>query len=145
MSYNYDFAAAQAVQTVLQGLDPCPDIVQIVPAGAEKDIPDEAKSLWINVSVKNTGLVYETSNSFVGTSILNVTIGARSNKKLSDVTESITSAATDSLITLSKSSLGGYARRAPTDVTPDGYSGGEGADAIFWFSMTFGVEHQVNE
>ena len=143
MSTNWDFAIAEAVQTILIALTCSPDVVQIVPAGAEQDEPDGAKSLWMNVSVQDNGIYQETSNSFIGTSIINVTIGVRSSNKIENVAETLTDAATETLSTLSTSTLAGYARRAPT-IAIEGYSGGGDANAVFWYSMTSEFEKQVN-
>ena len=144
MAYNFDNETAKAVKTVLQGLTASVDLVQIVPAGAEKDVPDEAKSAWINVSVKNNDLAYETSNSYVGTSKITVTVGVRSNCLLEEVAEKSTAVATEVLAMLLKSTLGGYARRSPSDFASEGYSGGGDANAVYWYAATFDFEKQVN-
>lgn len=142
MSTNVDYTIATKIKTVLEGLDPCPDKVMIVPAGAEKHRPAEAKDFWITLAPINQDIVIETGNAFINTSKINITVCVEATETLDGVAEKITEAASQMVQGLIYSTLSGYARRSPK-YSLKGYSGGDAINSIYYYTAEFDFEVQV--
>lgn len=137
---NWDYQIASRVKTVLESLTTAPDVVQIVPAGAEQSRPNSAQSFWANVAIQDNGIILEPS-AYIGTTLLQVSIGIESTALLPVIAETLSAAATASLHALATSALAGYVRQYP-EVDLIGYSGGEDNNSIYWYEFTVLFEHQ---
>ncbi len=144
MSTNVDFSVASKLKTIIEGIDPCPDKVMIVPAGAEKHRPTEAKDFWVTLAPINQTVNIETGNAFINTSRITITVCVEATETLEGVAEKITEAASQVVQSIIYSTLGGYARRSPK-YSLDGYSGGDTINSIYYFSATFEFEKQVEQ
>lgn len=142
MSTNVDWAIASKLKAVFEALDPCPDKVLITPVGKEKIRPSEGAEYWINLTIKNNSLNIETSNSFVGNSIVEVNLGIESTACLETISETLTERASEVLQTAVYTTLDGYLRRTPTYEIA-GYSGGENTNSVYWYTFTLTCEKQV--
>ncbi len=142
MSRNVDYEVCSKLRTAIEGIECKPDVVQIVPSGADQHRPSEGADYWVNIAPKDNLVVPETNNAYISTTIVTITVCVESVSKLDGITKTLTQASADVVQAVIYSNLGGFARRSP-NYKLEGYSGGEENNSIYYYTMVAEFEVQV--
>lgn len=128
------------MQTYLGSISGFPTVINIVPAGNQFWRPANAGTSWVNISVVNDVLTYETGSAYVDKMQVDVTINLDSTAKMGSVHETLLSYGHLSKSNLLRSTLYGSIRRTPMWVG-ETYTGPDESN-IYSVSQTFEYEIQ---
>lgn len=128
------------MKTYLGSVSGFPTVINIVPTGNEFWRPADAGASWVNISVKDDVLNYETGSAYVDKMQVAVTINLDSAAKMGSVHETLLSYGHLSKSNLLRSTLYGSIRRTPMWVG-ETYTGPDESN-IYSVSQTYEYEVQ---
>lgn len=142
MAGIYD--AMVEAQTVLETIDPAPDVVAIVPKGHETKSPASAKSFWHTLHPESDSETPEPGDSYLAHYKIGVTVWVKSNEIDETIVSALSTKINDTRGALRYNDLDGFGR---VELLGDEFEGGEyidgeDAESVYGYQFFITVTHQ---